>query len=708
MLSKGSEVPSKSKQPPKPPKPPKKRRAATSSGKAGKSTTKRKGTSKPKASSKRGRASTARKRASTDAKAATRSTGRSRTKKPEPNVLEPPSVSQPLDGGDTETDVPALSPVSAEDIVVSEAQLDVTVAILESGQAAHKRAVQVVQALGYGVAVEKGGNELKARFAGHKPPDILLVALPDNADLVQAARAVEPLPPVVVASLAGPPATARDRFGKVDADLFTVRPHSVESLGPVLHASIVLRQQIDLLHAQRATEVRLRDELRSVGRSGASTGFQHFDFFKQILVIEIKRARRFGYSLAVCLVAQDPWQDKQPSPAGKVRIRRKLAGSISRTIRDIDIPVDYADQRYLLFLPYTDIDGARRVGERVAKSIVRNARITESGREYAASASIGIASLKAGKPVSFARLMRDANAALRAAQLKGGGRVVVRQMTLAVSSATRLAAVLGWPVRHSSSPALHNPAFAAAGIDAVMLALPVRPADLPNVVAGLAACGAVGASVTVPHKQLVAPLCQSLSKDAERIGAVNCLQFEDGKTTGHNTDSGGYIDSLREQLALEVRGLKTVLLGAGGAARAVCDGLSQAGAGSVTVVARSPNKVTWTKASAWTRDVLGETLTGCELLVDCTSIGLSEENEAKVATPIPLDELPASAVVSSLVYHREPALLTAARERGHRVIDGLGMLVHQAARAFEIWTGSSAPVDVMWRALGHPHVPTDR
>jgi shikimate dehydrogenase len=265
-----------------------------------------------------------------------------------------------------------------------------------------------------------------------------------------------------------------------------------------------------------------------------------------------------------------------------------------------------------------------------------------------------------------------------------------------ISGHTRIAAVLGWPVEHSRSPALHNAGFAALGIDAVFVALPVEPARLADAVRGLAATGALGASVTVPHKEAVLSLCDELASPADRIGAVNCLVFDRGRVIGHNTDAGGFVDGLREAgVTLEGR---ATLLGAGGAARAVAAGLIDAGL-AVEVVARRPQSVTWTVAQPWSQGVLRDQLARSDLLVDCTPLALAPDAEAPIVAALPLEDLPAHAAVASLVYHREPLLLARAHAHGHRTVDGRAMLVHQGARAFTLWTGRQAPLEAMFAAF---------
>ncbi len=272
-----------------------------------------------------------------------------------------------------------------------------------------------------------------------------------------------------------------------------------------------------------------------------------------------------------------------------------------------------------------------------------------------------------------------------------------------IRGTTRLAAVIGWPVDHSCSPQMLNAAFAARGIDAVLVPLGVEPSHLETIVAGLRASRALGASVTIPHKVTVAKLCDQLSPAARAIGAVNCLQITESQLIGHNTDEGGFTDSLAEAgcaIPPEV-----CILGVGGAARAVAFALR--GATRIQLVARNPDRASWVEpmqvvarsnmvVRPWSE--LRDALARADLVVDTTPIGLSETDEAMTGT-IPLDALPKSAWVTTLVYHRTTSLLERARDRGHPTLDGRGMLVHQGARAFALWTNMPAPVDAMRQAL---------
>lgn len=270
-------------------------------------------------------------------------------------------------------------------------------------------------------------------------------------------------------------------------------------------------------------------------------------------------------------------------------------------------------------------------------------------------------------------------------------------MTIAISGATRLAAVIGWPVGHTRSPTLLNAAFAEAKIDAVLVPIGAPPEQLATVIDALRAMRALGASVTVPHKVAVAALCDELSSEARAIGAVNCLQVSgDGVLIGHNTDCGGFLDGL-VAAGVDLRGKRTLLLGAGGAARAVAWAVR--GGRAIEVIARHPADVRWAPAWPWTDDHLRDCLQRADLVVDCTPAGLDEATDLAFTDGLPLDALRPGAVVSTLVYHRRTALLERARARGHATLDGKAMLVHQAARAFQLWTGQAAPVAVMASAL---------
>lgn len=261
---------------------------------------------------------------------------------------------------------------------------------------------------------------------------------------------------------------------------------------------------------------------------------------------------------------------------------------------------------------------------------------------------------------------------------------------------TQQAFVLGWPIEHSRSPAMLNAAFRALGLDATMSPRAVPPDQLANTIAELRALPALGASVTIPHKEALLALVDEVSPEARAIGAANCLQLADGRVIAHNTDAAGFADSL----GFTPR--NAVILGAGGAARAVAHGLvtTSLDAGSrtatrVSVVAR--RLVSWIASHAWSD--LPALLGDADLLVDCTSAGLDPRTDEELADSVPLGTLPRTATIATLIYHRPTKLLERAAALGYSTVDGRGMLVHQGARALTIWTGLPAPIDVMSRAL---------
>ena len=259
---------------------------------------------------------------------------------------------------------------------------------------------------------------------------------------------------------------------------------------------------------------------------------------------------------------------------------------------------------------------------------------------------------------------------------------------------TRLAGVIGWPVRHSRSPAIHNAAFAAAGLDWVFLALPVEPGRAAAAVGGMAALGIEGLSVTMPHKAAVAAAVDRLAPDAVALGAVNCIAREDGVLVGHNTDGAGFVDSLRVDEGIDPSGMRCVVVGAGGAARAVVRALAGAGAAHVAVVNRNPERAAEAALLAGPLGAVAgaDDLARADLVVHATPVGMGDDGG------LPFDPATCAghAVIADLVYHpEETPLLAAAASAGRRTVGGIGMLVHQAAHAFGLWTGVDAPIGAM-------------
>ena len=269
-------------------------------------------------------------------------------------------------------------------------------------------------------------------------------------------------------------------------------------------------------------------------------------------------------------------------------------------------------------------------------------------------------------------------------------------------SHTRLAGVIGQPVEHSRSPALHNAAYRALQMDAVYLAFAVAPENVAAALEGARTLGFMGLNVTVPHKVAVLACCSEIDDSARIVGAANTIVFRDGEVAGANTDIAGFGQSLDE--SLERPAARAVVLGAGGAARAVVAALAARDI-RTTVIGRDLERARALlalgafEAGPWTEPSLQHALGGADLLVDATSIGLRQDEEARLPSRVPFELLEKSGLVMSLVYHREPALLAEARRAGLRGVDGSGMLVYQAARAFTLMTGRSPPLDAMREAM---------
>ena len=270
---------------------------------------------------------------------------------------------------------------------------------------------------------------------------------------------------------------------------------------------------------------------------------------------------------------------------------------------------------------------------------------------------------------------------------------------LGLSGHTRLAVVIGDPVRHSLSPAIHNAAFAACGLDWVFLACEVAEGRVPQALAGAVALGIDGLSVTMPHKAAVADAVDELSPTARRLGAVNCVVRAGDRLVGHSTDGDGFVDALAAEAGWEPAGARCLVLGAGGAARAVVLALADGGAAEVAVANRTPQRAVAAAALAGDRGrvAAASEASGFDLVVNATPLGMT--GHGGDALPVDPALLGSEQLLVDLVYEpAETALLAAARSRGVRACNGVRMLVHQAARAFELWTGTDAPVEAMTAA----------
>jgi shikimate dehydrogenase len=261
--------------------------------------------------------------------------------------------------------------------------------------------------------------------------------------------------------------------------------------------------------------------------------------------------------------------------------------------------------------------------------------------------------------------------------------------------------VIGDPVTHSRSPAIHNAAFAALGLDFVYVAFPTPAGRGREAVAAVRALGLAGLNVTMPHKADAAEACDELTAAAAALGSVNTVVHRDGRVVGDSTDGPGLVAALADE-GVDPMGRRVLVLGAGGAARAVVDALGRAGA-EVVVAARRADAGARAAALAPGGTVVGfddldASVAAADVVVNATPIGMQGE-----PPPFDVRVLRPTQFVYDTVYHPSPTpLLAAVRAREIPCSGGLGMLVHQAALAFVQWTGFDAPLDVMAAAAVAP------
>lgn len=272
---------------------------------------------------------------------------------------------------------------------------------------------------------------------------------------------------------------------------------------------------------------------------------------------------------------------------------------------------------------------------------------------------------------------------------------------MSASGAAKLAGIIGWPVAHSLSPRLHGYWLNELGIDGVYVPLPVRPEDLSTVVRALIKTGFKGVNVTIPHKEAAFALCHDCDLTAQIAGAANLLIFHgDGRIEGRNSDAAGLAASLREHLGPDaLRGERVLVLGAGGAARAVVVALHDLGAGEIRIVNRSGARAEHLAAALsphvapririFASTDLSQAAEGAVLAINATSLGM----KGAAALDLPVHVLPKDAWICDIVYNPlETEFLTRARSAGFRTIDGLSMLMHQGVPAFAAFYGSEAKV----------------
>ena len=274
-------------------------------------------------------------------------------------------------------------------------------------------------------------------------------------------------------------------------------------------------------------------------------------------------------------------------------------------------------------------------------------------------------------------------------------------MSRAITGHTRLAAVVGDPVRHSLSPAIHNAAFAAVDLDWVYTALPVPEGEFAEVMGAIRSLGIAGLSVTMPHKEAVVPTLDHTTEAVRRLNACNCVYRDgDGNLCGDNTDGAGFVRWLEEEESVNLDGARVVVAGTGGAGRAIIDALTRTNVARISVSSRSAANVS--VLQGWDGRIQMATdsdVSQADVVVNATPVGM-----AGGPSPDGLPFDPAlhhrGQLVVDIVYNPlETEWLRLAAEAGARTANGLGMLVYQAVLAFEHWTGVPAPVDAMRAAV---------
>jgi shikimate dehydrogenase len=276
-----------------------------------------------------------------------------------------------------------------------------------------------------------------------------------------------------------------------------------------------------------------------------------------------------------------------------------------------------------------------------------------------------------------------------------------------IDGSTKIVGVFGAPVTHTASPAMHNAAFAALGLNWVYLPFHVEPLNLRSALLGARDMGLVGVNLTVPHKVLALGVMDELTEDARRAGAVNTVAVTDGKLCGFNTDGYGFAAAIRAEFNLELKGLRVLILGAGGAARAIALHCSVDGVAEIIIANRTTTNVeplveelarrqTHCRSLPLQADMLAAAMPQMDLIVNATSVGLKEGE----SLGLPAGLFSTRHCVYDAVYRPATTdLLNTAARAGARVANGLEMLLHQGARSFEIWTKQTAPLAVMRRAL---------
>ncbi|MBW1635007.1 MAG: shikimate dehydrogenase [Deltaproteobacteria bacterium] len=270
---------------------------------------------------------------------------------------------------------------------------------------------------------------------------------------------------------------------------------------------------------------------------------------------------------------------------------------------------------------------------------------------------------------------------------------------------TKLVVLLGLPLGHSVSPAMHNYAFEKLEMDCCYIPVEVIPENLATVFAGLTKMNVAGFNVTIPYKIEIMNYLDELDPLARVIGAVNTICMEDGRTKGYNTDGEGFVRSLEEKAGIRVKGKRFFILGCGGAVRAIAMTLASKGAAAIYISNRTLSRATnlateinerishCAKAVEQKTEAIKPYLQQCDILVNGTRLGMYPDEDI---SPIETSLLSADLIVTDIVYNPlMTKLLKEARQLGCTVVDGLGMLIYQGAAAFQLWTGVEPPVEEM-------------
>lgn len=274
-----------------------------------------------------------------------------------------------------------------------------------------------------------------------------------------------------------------------------------------------------------------------------------------------------------------------------------------------------------------------------------------------------------------------------------------------IKGTTQIFGILGYPVGHSISPLMHNRAFELAGLDMCYIPFEVDPAQLDHAIGSLAVLGVKGVNVTIPFKEDVLPHCQKLGESARILGAVNTISLRDHTVYGDNTDCDGFINAWREEVQSPLEGTRVIIFGAGGSAKAVYYALAREKVKKITLFTRDLTKahriynhfsamfpeLQEETGSLSDEEMLQQSLCDCDVIINCTPVGMwPHTDEAPAVLP---QQMKPSTLLYDLVYNpAETLLLREGRARSLRIYNGLGMLLHQGALSFEIWTGMRFPL----------------